>query len=264
MKQSYNHKARKRFGQNFLHDEYIIQKIITAIAPGTDQRIVEIGPGQGALTHHLLEQCKQLDVVEIDRDLVRHLQTLFPDNDKLHIHNVDALKFEFCQLTSDEKLRLVGNLPYNISTPLLFHVLENAWCIEDMHFMLQKEVVKRMAAASGDRNYGRLSIMIQYHCQVESLFEVGPESFNPPPKVDSAIVRLKPHTTKPVEVADYKLFSQLVTQAFSLRRKTLRNALKNFISAEQLLGCDVDPTLRPEQLDIHSFARISDFITDQG
>jgi len=262
MSKPFSHKARKRFGQNFLHDEYIIQKIASSVNPDEKQNIVEIGPGQGAITRHLLKQCKHLDLLEIDRDLVKHLDTIFPRSEKLDIHNVDALKFEFCSLAHKQKIRLVGNLPYNISTPLLFHILENAHCIEDMHFMLQKEVVERMAASPGSRDYGRLSIMIQYHCMVESLFNVGPESFDPPPKVESSIVRLTPHKIKPVKVKNYTIFSQLVAQAFSLRRKTLRNALKKSLTEEQIIACDVDPKLRPEMVDIGGFARLSNATVD--
>jgi len=262
MSNSFKHKARKRFGQNFLHDEVVIQKIVSAVAPTANQNIVEIGPGQGAITRHLLECCHHLDVVEIDRDLVKHLNTIFTPSEKFHIHNVDALKFEFCQLATEKKIRLVGNLPYNISTPLLFHVLDNAECIEDMHFMLQKEVVERMAAVPGSRDYGRLSIMIQYHCQVEALFHVGPESFDPPPKVTSSIVRLTPHKDRPVQITDYALFRRVVAQAFSLRRKTLRNALKNYISEEQIISCDIDPKLRPELIDLAGYARMSNFISN--
>ncbi|NOY67758.1 MAG: 16S rRNA (adenine(1518)-N(6)/adenine(1519)-N(6))-dimethyltransferase RsmA [Gammaproteobacteria bacterium] len=263
MNKTFSHKARKRFGQNFLKDEYIIQKIVAAVNPEKTQNIIEIGPGQGAITRQLLELCQHLDVIEIDRDLVKHLKTIFPDSEKITIHNVDALKFEFCQLASEQKIRLVGNLPYNISTPLLFHILENAYCIEDMHFMLQKEVVNRMASPPGSKAYGRLSVMIQYHCEVQSLFDVNPESFDPPPKVNSSIVQLKPHNTKPVRVKNYASFSHLVTQAFSFRRKTLRNALKNLLTEDQIKSCDVDPKLRPELIDVKSFARLSDLASEQ-
>jgi 16S rRNA (adenine1518-N6/adenine1519-N6)-dimethyltransferase len=210
----------------------------------------------------LLEACKVLHVIEIDRDLVQVLQSRFARHENLQIHNVDALHFNFCDLAAGQALRLVGNLPYNISTPLLFHILENIECIEDMHFMLQKEVVMRMAAAPGSKVYGRLSVMMQYYCEVEAVFDVAPESFNPAPKVESSIVRLIPHKQHPVEIADYQTFSRLVTQAFSMRRKTLRNAIKNFLTAEQIEHCKVDPKQRPEVIDMAAYARLSNCISD--
>lgn len=252
-----NHKARKRFGQNFLHDEQVIQQIVAAIAPNDKQTLVEIGPGQGAITRLLIEDCKELHVIEIDRDLVQYLQSRFSHHPHFHIHSVDALRFNLCDLAQEGKLRLVGNLPYNISTPLIFHVLDDIQCIEDMHFMLQKEVVERMAASPGCKEYGRLSIMTQYYCVVEPVFDVRPESFKPAPKVDSSIVRLTPHLVKPVEVDDFRCFSQLVTQAFTMRRKTLRNAMKNMLSEDQIKSCEVDPTLRPDTIDIAAYARLS-------
>jgi len=262
MSKAGNHKPRKRFGQNFLHDQNVIQNIVYAIAPQDDQTLVEIGPGQGAITRLLLEHCKQLHVIEIDRDLVRHLKIQFPANEKLLIHNIDVLNFDFNSLTADQHLRLVGNLPYNISTPLLFHIFNHAHNIEDMHFMLQKEVVDRMAATPGSKRYGRLSIMTQYHCEVEPLFDVAPGSFNPPPKVKSSIVRLIPHAKKPVTVTDYLQFAHIVNQAFSLRRKTMRNALKTIISEQGLNDCDIDPTKRPETISLKEFATISDYISE--
>lgn len=257
MNDSLNHKARKRFGQNFLHDDYVIQQIVAAIAPQKNQTLVEIGPGQGAITRLLVESCQSLHVIEIDRDLAAYLQKHFSQHAHFHLHNVDALRFNFCDLAAGEKLRLVGNLPYNISTPLIFHILEDIDCIEDMHFMLQKEVVQRMAASPGGRDYGRLSIMTQYFCQVEAVLDVRPESFKPVPKVDSSIVRLSPHLKRPVSVENFRDFSQLVTQAFSMRRKTLRNALKKILTEEQIKRCEVDPTLRPEVIDIEAYARLS-------
>jgi len=259
-----SHKPRKRFGQNFLQDSFVIDQIIHAISPSNLQTIVEIGPGQGAITAQLLEQCQNLHLIEIDRDLIEHLQTRFSHNDHLHIHNADALKFRFCDLAMDKKIRLVGNLPYNISTPLLFHILENSDCIDDMHFMLQKEVVDRMSAEPGSKTYGRLSVMIQYHCQVESLFKVAPESFSPAPKVDSAIVRLNPYDTKPYPAKNHKLLARLVNQAFSLRRKTLRNAVKTLLDEDQIKQCGIDPKLRPEMLSLEQFVCLSDLIVDDS
>ena len=222
------HQARKRFGQNFLHDQGIIRHIVACIRPKADQKIVEIGPGLGAITEHLLATTGHLDVVELDRDLLPHLRISFASYGKnLRIHEADALKFDFASLSADaELLRIVGNLPYNISTPLIFHLLSYTNLIADMHFMLQKEVVLRLAAGAGTNNYGRLSIMAQYFCRVDSLFEVPPEAFDPRPKVDSAIVRMAPYTELPHTALDFKHFEQLVKSAFSQRRKTLRNNLR--------------------------------------
>lgn len=263
MNSSTHQRARKRFGQNFLHDRYVIEKIINAIAPQTDQVIVEIGPGKGAMTRLLLPACKTLHVVEIDRDLVHDLETEFGNADNLIIHNRDALQVDYCQLTSETSLRLVGNLPYNISTPLLFHIVESMNCIRDMYFMLQKEVVNRLCAEPGNKTYGRLSVMMQFYCQVERLFDVAPGSFTPAPSVDSSIVRLTPHIHRPVTVKDVKCFRQLVTQAFTMRRKTLRNALKNLLSEAEIIACDVNPGLRPEMLTIQDYGRLSDAVSDQ-
>ena len=188
-----NHRPRKRFGQNFLHDPVVIGKIISAVHPVRNDRLLEIGPGQGAITVPILAEVGELSVVELDRDLIGPLQVRCAEFGKLVVHNADALSFDFCRLVTDTPLRVVGNLPYNISTPLLFHLLEQHHCIKDMHFMLQKEVVDRMAAGPGSREYGRLSIMLQYRCRITPLFNIGPEAFNPPPKVESAFVRLEPY-----------------------------------------------------------------------
>lgn len=257
------HKARKRFGQNFLHDPYIIDRIIDAIGAHGDQTLVEIGPGKGALTEHLVQQCQHLHVIEIDRDLTALLQKKFKDQAGLHIYNQDALRTDFCDIDPQHKIRLIGNLPYNISTPLIFHILENIHCIEDMHFMLQKEVVERMAAAAGSKAYGRLSIMTQYYCDVTPLFDVPPESFQPAPKVESSIVQLVPAQNQRVEVQQFKVFSQIVNQAFSMRRKTLRNALKNWLDAEEISACDIDPGQRPETLDMEAYARLSNYYSNK-
>lgn len=263
MSRNDTHQARKRFGQNFLHDQYVIQKIVNAISPTLEQTLVEIGPGKGAITSLLIQNCKELHVIEIDRDLVTLLKNKFPDTPNLQIHTRDALRVDYCSLMQDNKLRLMGNLPYNISTPLLFHLLENSNCIEDMHFMLQKEVVDRMAAMPGNRDYGRLSVMIQYHCHVDALFNVGPGAFTPAPKVDSTIVRLEPYTNKPVEVSNMRIFQWIVTQAFSLRRKTIRNALKKMLDEKQIRDCNIDPDLRPEMLGVEDYARLAECMTKQ-
>ncbi|WP_456380086.1 16S rRNA (adenine(1518)-N(6)/adenine(1519)-N(6))-dimethyltransferase RsmA [Thiolapillus sp.] len=249
------HRARKRFGQNFLHDPGVIDRIIRAINPAHDQHLVEIGPGQGAITEHLLAAAGRLDAVELDRDLVTLLSNKYRNHPGFHLHSADALKFDFCQLaTKGEKLRIIGNLPYNISTPLLFHLLENAQCLQDMHFMLQKEVVERMAAGPGSKTYGRLSVMLQAYCQVRMLFPIGPGAFQPAPKVESAFVRLVPHEQPPFAINDPDLFSKVVTQAFSQRRKTLRNTLKGLVATESIASCGMDPSTRAEQLSVEDFA----------
>ena len=256
------HRARKRFGQNFLHDMRVIEGIISAIHPAKTDHLIEIGPGLGALTEPLLQSGASLDVVELDRDLVPKLQRQFVAYPQCKIHQSDALKFDFCALrVTEQKLRVVGNLPYNISTPLIFHLLDQAHCIHDMHFMLQKEVVERLAAVPGNGDYGRLSIMVQYHCQVEMLFIVPPEAFHPAPKVESAIVRLTPYVQRPVSVCSEQVLAKVVSQAFNQRRKTLRNNLKGLIDAAGLEQLGIDPGRRPETLSLKEFAAIADAIS---
>jgi 16S rRNA (adenine1518-N6/adenine1519-N6)-dimethyltransferase len=253
------YKTKKRFGQHFLHDLSVIQKLIYEINPKPTDRIIEIGPGLGALTFPLLDKLNSLDVVEIDRDIIAKLKQ--KNNPKLHIHGVDALQFDFTTLVNNENtIRIVGNLPYNISTPLIFHLLESKNIITDMHFMLQNEVVKRITAEPGSKTYGRLSVMVQYHYQTEYLFFVGPESFSPPPKVDSAILRLSPWKTPPYIAKDEQQFSQIVTQAFSMRRKTLRNNLKKIIDSNQIEDLGIDSSLRAENLTVEEFVSISNSI----
>ncbi len=264
MSDIYQHRARKRFGQNFLHDSGVIDRIIRAISPKAGERLLEIGPGQGALTDSLVNSTAQLDVIEIDRDLVQMLTERFALNTNFTLHEGDALKFDFARLNAEpSSLRVVGNLPYNISTPLIFHLLNNAHLVRDMHFMLQKEVVERMAAKPGGGDWGRLSIMVQYHCRVEHLFNVGPGSFSPPPKVDSAIVRLTPYAQLPHPAKDARTLDRVVREAFNQRRKTLRNTLKNILSAEAIEASGVDGSLRPEQLDIAAFVRLADQLSTQ-
>jgi len=255
----YQHRARKRFGQNFLHDAGVIHRILRAIHPRAGERLVEIGPGQGALTEGLLDSGAHLDVVELDLDLIPILQSRFAERSNFALHQGDALKFDFAQLSREPaSLRIVGNLPYNISTPLIFHLLEHAGLIRDMHFMLQKEVVERLAAEPGGGDWGRLSIMVQYHCRVEHLFNVGPGAFSPAPKVDSAIVRLVPHAELPHPAKDPRLLERVVREAFNQRRKTLRNTLKGLLDAEAIEAAGVDGSLRPEQLDLAAFVHLSD------
>ncbi|GHB00306.1 16S rRNA (adenine(1518)-N(6)/adenine(1519)-N(6))-dimethyltransferase RsmA [Modicisalibacter luteus] len=255
------HRARKRFGQNFLRDPGIISRIVRAIAPRSGQRLVEIGPGQGALTEPLLEAAGALDVIELDRDLIPGLRVQFFNYPEFTVHEGDALKFDFSELKGDgPALRVVGNLPYNISTPLIFHLLAQRGAVADMHFMLQKEVVERLAAEPGGADWGRLSIMAQYHCQVDSLFIVPPEAFIPRPKVDSAIVRLVPHETLPAQAADEALFADIVREAFAQRRKTLRNNLKGRVSAETLEALGIDPARRPQTLTVAEMVSIANHL----
>ncbi len=252
------HTPRKRFGQNFLTDKNIINKIISAIAAKEQDTVVEIGPGLGAMTTPLMQTLNKLYAVELDRDLVPKLKALPQATEKLHIFEADALAFDFQQIPRNgSKLRIVGNLPYNISTPLLFHLLSYIDYIRDMHFMLQKEVVDRLAAPPGTSNYGRLSVMLQYHCNVTPLFIVKPGCFYPPPKVDSAIVKLEPHQQPGIMADNYAYFSQVVKQAFQQRRKTLKNNLKGLLSDTAIKNCGIDPGIRPEQLSIEAFVALS-------
>ncbi|WP_151702935.1 16S rRNA (adenine(1518)-N(6)/adenine(1519)-N(6))-dimethyltransferase RsmA [Nitrincola alkalilacustris] len=263
-KQTPGHKARKRFGQNFLEDGHVIRRIVGAISPKVGEHLVEIGPGLGALTEPLLDAAGALDAVELDRDLVPVLRTkFFRHGDQFRVHEADAMKFDYHSLIEEgEQLRIVGNLPYNISTQLIFHLLSHARIIQDMHFMLQKEVVLRLAAKPGDNHYGRLGIMAQYYCQVDNLFLVPPAAFNPAPKVDSAIVRLVPYKTLPIVAKDVTMLQNVVRTAFGQRRKTLRNNLKPLMAAEQLEALGIDPGLRPERLTLQEFVTISDAITE--
>jgi 16S rRNA (adenine1518-N6/adenine1519-N6)-dimethyltransferase len=255
------HQARKRFGQNFLRDGAVIDRIIHSIHLRPGDRVVEIGPGLGALTEPLLDASGgQLQVVELDRDLIPILRTKFFNYPEFRIHEADALKFDFNPLCDAEHpLRVVGNLPYNISTPLIFHLLQNIRHLKDMHFMLQKEVVERMAAVPGTGDYGRLSLMCQYYCRVQPLFIVGPESFDPAPKVESAIVRLQPHAALPHPARSADRLQQLIAQAFTKRRKTLRNALAGVVPDSAIEALGIDPKLRPENLTLAQYVALSDY-----
>ncbi len=261
------HRARKRFGQNFLRDESVIRRIVAAIHPLAKDHVVEIGPGRGALTAALLEKLDSLQVIELDRDLIPILQQKFSSHTGLQIHQGDALKFDFSSLhTPPQPLRIIGNLPYNISTPLLFHLLQFHELISDMHFMLQKELVQRLAADPGNKHYGRLSVMAQYYCAIESLFEVAPSAFSPAPKVNSAIVRLTPKPAS-TAVTNIATLDRLLRAVFGQRRKTLRNSLKNLLTTEQCeILCEtlpVDLGQRPEQLTLDAFVSISNFIDQE-
>jgi 16S rRNA (adenine1518-N6/adenine1519-N6)-dimethyltransferase len=250
------HVAKKRFGQNFLTDQGIIASLIDAINPQKEQTIVEIGPGLGALTKPLLKEIDHLHVIEIDRDIVSWMQNEYAGK-RITIHNVDALKFDFAQL--GHHLRVTGNLPYNISTPILFHLLDNLVHIRDMHFMLQKEVVERMVAMPSTPAYGRLSVMLQYHLNMEYLITVPPEAFEPAPKVESAFVRCVPHEVKPDIAQDYNLFYKVVLAAFGQRRKTIRNTLKDFLNDEDFAQLNLNAQLRAENLTVKDFVQISNF-----
>jgi len=251
------HKARKRFGQNFLHDQQVIDRIVNSIAPKATDLLVEIGPGQAALTRPLLESGAELHLIELDRDLVVHLEKEFSSHPNITIHSCDALRANLPELTGHRPFRLIGNLPYNISTPLIFHVLQWNDLISDMHFMLQKEVVSRMAAAPGSRTYGRLSVMTQYRADVIPLFDVLPESFSPVPKVCSSIVRLNPLTEAPVDAGSFDNLKKVVTAAFSMRRKTLRNSLRSVMDEDQIIASGIDPGQRAEQLSLSQFAALA-------
>ena len=249
---------RKRFGQHFLHDPAVIARIVAAIAPKADDHLVEIGPGLGALTAPLLEHVPSFDAVEIDRDAIRELRANPHIQEKLRIHEADALKFDFGALRTDaRRLRLVGNLPYNISTPLLFHLIEHREHILDMHFMLQKEVVARMAAQADMDSYGRLTVMLAPWMRVEALFDVGPGAFRPPPRVTSSIVRLTPYATPPFVIANYDDYARVVAAAFAQRRKTLRNALKTIMTADAIERAGIDPNARGETLTPAEFATLA-------
>ena len=268
-KKHLGHTARKRFGQNFLHDTHVIQNIVAAICPQKDQFLLEIGPGLGALTEPVAEQIDRLTVLELDRDLAERLRHHPFLHQKLNVIETDAMLFDFAQLYASEKLaeeqqkiRVFGNLPYNISTPLMFHLFKFCDIIQDMHFMLQKEVVKRLCAAPNSKAYGRLTIMTQYFCQVMPVLEVPPSAFKPAPKVDSAVVRLIPHQQLPHAVKDLYWLNRVTAQAFNQRRKTLRNALSTLISPENLTALSIDLNARAENLSIADYARLADWLAD--
>jgi 16S rRNA (adenine1518-N6/adenine1519-N6)-dimethyltransferase len=251
-------RARKRFGQHFLHDPAVLRRIVDAIDPRPGERLVEIGPGRGALTLPLLERCRRLEVIEIDRDLAPLLAGRAAGRGELVVHEADALEVDFAALRGGgAKLRVCGNLPYNISTPLLFHLLDARAAIADMHFMLQKEVVDRIVAPPGGRTYGRLTVMLAAACAATALFRVGRGAFQPPPAVDSAVVRLVPHAADPFPLPDPERFARLVATAFSMRRKTLGNSLRGLVDAAQFRAAGIDAGRRPETLAPAEFARLA-------
>jgi len=252
---------KKQLGQHFLHDRNVIDKIVMAVNPKPGDTLVEIGPGQGAITFPLLRRHGALTVIEFDRDLITPLSEAAHGLGELTIVHKDVLKVDFGKLAGEGRIRLVGNLPYNISTPILFHVLEHAEAIIDMHFMLQKEVVDRMAAEPGSKVYGRLSVMLQAICDVEPLFVIGPEAFRPPPKVDSAVVRLVPKAADKIGIVDPALFERLVRDAFGQRRKTLRNAVQALCTADQISATGLRPELRAEQVSVTAFINLSNHLS---
>ena len=256
------HQARKRFGQNFLHDAFIIDQIVSAINPQLNQNLLEIGPGLGALTEPVAEQVERLICIELDRDLAQRLRTHPFINKKLHIIEADILSVDLTDIaTTANKLRVFGNLPYNISTPLIFHMFNFLHLIQDMHFMLQYEVVKRLCASVGDKLYGRLSIMTAYYCQSIPVLKVPPSAFKP--KVESAIVRLIPHEKPPVTVNHVESLEKVVAIAFNQRRKTLRNSLAGILSADLIETIDIDSSARAQELSLNDYARLSNLYDQQ-
>ena len=260
----HGHKARKRFGQNFLTDDSVIEGIVRAIAPKVGDNLLEIGPGLGAITEPVAELTDLLKVVELDKDLAERLTTHPFIGKKLQIFQADAMQFDFNQvMESEKKLKVFGNLPYNISTPLLFHLYEFLDGIENMHFMLQKEVVNRMCAAPNSKAYGRLSIMTQYYCKTIPVIEVPPTAFVPPPKVDSAVIRLIPKDKELRTRATPKTLNRVCLEAFNQRRKTLRNSLSNLTTAEELEQLNINPSLRAENLSLDEFITIANFVDNK-
>jgi len=258
------HVTKKRFGQHFLHDKNILSRIVEYVAAKPGERIVEIGPGEGALTLPLLRAAGSLTVIELDRDLIEPLRTRASGVGELTIVHRDVLEVDIGALAAGATIRLVGNLPYNISTPILFHCLDHAAAIRDMHFMLQKEVVERMAAGPGSKTYGRLSVMLQLRCAVEPLFDVPPTAFTPPPKVDSAVVRLVPLSPDRLPQVAFDVIDRVVRAAFGQRRKTLSNALKGVADADDLAAAGIDPRLRAEQLAPATFVALAQHLQAKG
>ncbi|QYJ74588.1 16S rRNA (adenine(1518)-N(6)/adenine(1519)-N(6))-dimethyltransferase RsmA [Shewanella sp. FJAT-52076] len=258
------HTARKRFGQNFLTDGNIINRIVGAISPDDEHVMVEIGPGLAALTEPVAMGIKNLTVIELDRDLAERLKVHPTLKDKLTIHQGDAMKFDFSQLVeSERKLKVFGNLPYNISTPLMFHLFEFAEHIENMHFMLQKEVVLRLSASPGTKAYGKLTVMAQYYCQVVPVLEVPPGCFTPPPKVDSAVVRLVPYAEKPWPCHDVEMLRKVCNTAFNMRRKTLRNNLKPLLQDADFDVLGIDAGLRPEDISVAQYVAMANYLCEK-
>lgn len=255
---------RKRFGQHFLHDSAIVERILDTFDPRSGQTIIEIGPGRGALTIPLLERVGAVSAIELDRDLAAGLPARAAGHGELTLYQADALAFDFTALARGNRVRLIGNLPYNISTPLLFHLIAQADVIDDMLFMLQKEVAERLAAEPGTKAYGRLSVMVQWRCETECLFDVTPDAFTPPPKVNSSVVRLRPRRGAAIAAADPQRFAHVVQAAFSQRRKTLRNSLRPLLDAAAITAAGIDPGRRAEELTVAEFARLSHAVKTDG
>jgi 16S rRNA (adenine1518-N6/adenine1519-N6)-dimethyltransferase len=258
-----SHIPRKRFGQHFLHDQGILRRIVETISPQPGEHIIEIGPGEGALTLPLLRAAGRMTAIELDRDLIEPLREKARGVGELDIISADVLTVDFTALAKGSKLRIVGNLPYNISTPILFHCLDYAAVIHDMHFMLQKEVVDRMAAPPGSKTYGRLSVMLQLRCHVEPLLHVPPGAFRPPPKVDSAVVRLVPLPADVLPDVDETLLGNIVRAAFGQRRKTISNSVSKFATAANLVDAGIDPRARAEQLAPQAFVNLAKVVSRQ-
>lgn len=261
------HIPRKRFGQNFLVSSRIIAEIIANVNPRVTDHIVEIGPGQGALTNLLVASGAKIEAIELDRDLAELLTAHFADKKNFKLYSADILQFplqSLCPKANVQKLRLVGNLPYNISSPLLFKLFENIDIIEDMYFMLQREVAERLTASANNKTYGRMSVMAQYYCNMRIVIDVPPSAFDPEPKVDSSVVHFKPHTKANYVVSNTKLLQQITTQAFSQRRKTIANSLSGFISSAELQQLNIDPKLRAENLILKDYVQITNFIQDKS
>ena len=257
-----DHRARRRFSQNFLHDSAVVSAIVAAVGVAPEDHVVEIGPGLGALTEPLAALAGRFDLVEIDRDLAGGLREQFADRPHVHVHEHDALRFDLADIASaPHRLRVVGNLPYNISTPLLFRLIEQRALIRDMLLMLQEEVVARLTAEPGSHAYGRLGVMCSLWCEAERVMRVGPGAFRPAPKVHSAVVHLRVREQPAVAVDDETAFARIVAAAFGQRRKTLRNALRTLLPAETIEACSVDPTARAETLGLESFAALANALS---
>ena len=257
-------RSRRRFGQHFLHDPGVIERVVAVVDPRPGQTIVEIGPGRGALTFPILRRCGEMHAVEVDRDLCEHLRRESQGAGTLHLVNEDALSFDFGALAGPRRLRIVGNLPYNISTPLLFRLLAQIRHIEDVHCTLQREVGDRMRAAPGSKHYGRLSVMVQLDCAVERLFPIAAGAFEPRPRVESTFLRLEPHRQTPVVVTDRVTFEALVRHLFSRRRKTLKSSLRGLLDETCIVGAGCNPAARPETLAIADFARLAEQVAVAG
>lgn len=249
--------AKKKFGQHFLSDHTILNEIVAAIHPQAENHIIEIGPGPGILTDQLVPTVKKLQLIEIDNDWACFLQQRYANKPTVSLHHGDVLRFDWLTLAKDKPWRLVGNLPYNISTPLLFHIFRRLDLFTDMHFVLQNEVVNRLVAPVDSKNYGRLSVMTQYYCQAQSLLFIPPQSFDPPPKVDSALVRLMPRHHKTVVAKDLNRLTDVVREAFSFRRKTISNSLKAYFNTSQLEQLGIDPKLRPQNISVDQYVTLA-------